>query len=37
MAGDKDRRPAAEEHLAVAEEAERCAAHERREQIRWRV
>lgn len=27
----------AEEHLAVAEEAERCAAHERREQLRWLV
>lgn len=27
----------AEQHLAVAEEAERCAAHERREQLRWRV
>ena len=26
----------AAEHLAVAEEAERWAAHERREQIRWR-
>jgi hypothetical protein len=25
----------AEEHLAVAEEAERCAAHERSEQTRW--